>query len=151
MTIIYNGVTGGLSVHGPTEFEYSSILLEIEDDPLGKPAEFSFRTGMATWLDKDVYQVLDLPNEQGFVSIIGLSGTFTFSNGDEIGGLLPSGLPGQLLSRHVHVSFNAVGIPGIQIGEIVPEPPSFLQLLLALLIFGLWARSGGTISYAGGR
>ncbi len=138
MTLDYNALTGALSVEGPAGAEYSSITLKIQDDAAGNTAGFTFNTGAAVWDGQDVFQTQDLPDAQGFVSIIGLFGTFTMADGDVIGAILPPGLSEQDLLDHLGIQFNQSGVPGTNNGDLlvtVPEPGS--MVLAALGVVGL--------------
>ncbi len=136
MTLDYNAATGAVTVEGASGSEFSSITIKVLDDTAGNSAGFEFNTGVATWAGQDVFQTQDLPAAQGFVSIIGLFGTFTMTDGDVIGAILPPGLSEQDLLDHLGIQFNQSGVPGTNDGDLlvtIPEPGSVVLAALGLL------------------
>ena len=136
LTILYNDSTGELSVEGPADAVYSTITLEIKDASDGSPApaDFSFDVASsAAWESGETFQVKDEAKLQGFITALGLFGTFTMSDGDTIGALLAPGQSGLL--DHIEVKFNQVGVSGTNIGSllVVPEPSSIVLALMGLV------------------
>jgi hypothetical protein len=130
--IAYNPLDGMLSVSAPAGLEFRSISLRI----LGNPRPFDFNTGIATWLDPaaDVYDVVDLPEHQAFLSVPGLQGEFTMENGDAIGRLLAPNIPDSLLHNRVSILFQIVGQPGTHDGKFIPEAPTITLLLISSIM-----------------
>lgn len=139
MDVLYDPLTGGLSIAGRDDVVMDALFLRISDDANGV-AGFEFVAETAPWASDMDIMLSDSSEAQSFLDYR-TDPTFLFSAGDEISGLLPVDLLAEEVASHLTAVFRAQGSPVLWSATVqaVPEPDAGAMLLLSsLLLFSRW-------------
>ena len=130
LTLVYNPLTGDMSVEGPLGEQYKNITIQS--------ASGMFNVGVAQWLSPPLLPgatngTSNTPVTQGYVTTTGSGGTFLASNGFDIGLILPSGKSFAQLLADLTITYGIQGQVGTKTGNLIPEPSSVVLLSLGLV------------------
>jgi len=135
LTLVYNSITGALSVEGPAGEQFKSLSIASASGQLN--------TGAAGWLGAaGVGFTSNTVGLQGFATNTALGQTFLISSGYAIGAILAPGISEAVLLQDLTIQYGIQGLTGTRIGDlnyVIPEPSVIFGSLMGTAVFGLCA------------
>ncbi|MDX1965309.1 MAG: PEP-CTERM sorting domain-containing protein [Pirellulales bacterium] len=125
LTVVYNPITGLLTVDGAPGEIYKSLIIESASGLL--------KINQAGWLGATgVGFTQNSPSQQGFASNTALGHTFLIQDGYAIGTLIDPGVSQSFLLQDLTIRYGIQGQVGTRTGDFIPEPSTFVLAGLGL-------------------
>ncbi|MDX1962047.1 MAG: PEP-CTERM sorting domain-containing protein [Pirellulales bacterium] len=135
LTVVYNPITGLLTVDGAPGEIYKSLIIESASGLLN--------INQAGWLSSTgVGFTQNSPNQQGFASNTALGHTFLIQDGYAIGTLINPGVSQSFLLQDLTIRYGIQGQVGTRTGDFIPEPSTIVLAGLGALgmAYGVYRR-----------